>query len=353
VDSGRPPLASEEEAMTRDRRYFLQTAAAAIGLPVVEGIASRLVVTGEASAQAATYPDKPIRLVVGFAAGGPADTVARLFGNELSKFLGKPIVVENAGGAGGNIATDRVAKSAADGYTLLLAASGMIAINPSLYPSLAFDTVRDLAPISQICVQPNILVVQADLPARSVQELVALARSRPGQLTFASGGAGSTQHLAGELFKSSAGIDIGHVSYRSIAIAVPDLLNGRVTMAFAGSTVALPLVKDGKLRALAVTSLQRSPAAPDLPTMAESGFPGFDATPWFGLMAPAATPPSIIERLYHETVKVVALPGLRKKFEELGMQPIGNSPAQFASAIRAEIPFWAKVIADARIKLTE
>jgi tripartite-type tricarboxylate transporter receptor subunit TctC len=292
-------------------------------------------------------------LVVGFAAGGPADTIARLIGNELSKALGKPIVVENAAGAGGNIATDRVIKAAADGHTLLLAASGMIAINPSLYPNLAFDPARDLAPISQVCVQPNVLVVPADLPARSVQDLVALARSKPGQLTFASGGAGSTQHLAGELFKSSAGIDIRHVSYRSIAMAVPDLLGGRVTMAFAGSTVALPLVQDGKLRALAVTSLRRAPAAPDLPTMAESGFPGFDATPWFGLMAPAATPSSIVERLHQETVKVLALPDLRRKFEELGMQPIGSSPAQFASAIGVEVPYWTKVIADARIKLTE
>ena len=339
--------------MTRDRRYFLRAAAATIGWPAVACIASRLVAGDEASAQAAAYPDKPIRLVVGFAAGGPADTIARLVGDELSRGLGKPIVIENAAGAGGNIATDRVVRSAPDGYTLLMAASGMIAINPSLYPNLSFDTVRDLAPISQVCVQPNILVVHADLPARSVQELVGLARSQPGQLTFASGGPGSTQHLAGELFKSAAQIDIRHVSYRSIALAVPDLLGGRVTMAFAGSTVALPLVQDGKLRALAVTSLQRSPAARDLPTMAESGFPGFDATPWFGLMAPAATPASIIEHLHYEAAKVIALPGLRKKFEDLGMQPIGNSPTEFASAIRAEIPYWAKVIADSRMKLTE
>lgn len=336
--------------MTPDRGYFLRAAAAAVGLPCVW---SGLVGTGQASAQAAPYPDKPIRLVVGFAAGGPADTVARLIGEELSKGLGKPIVVENAAGAGGNVATDRVVKSAPDGYTLLLAASGMIAINPRLYPNLAFDTVKDLAPISQVCIQPNILVVHADLPAKNVQELVALARSQPGQTTFASGGPGSTQHLAGELFKSSAGIDIRHVSYRSIAMAVPDLLGGRVTMAFAGSTVALPLVQDGKLRALAVTSLQRSAAAPELPTMAESGFPGFDATPWFGLMAPVATPPLIIERLHQETARVLALPGLRRKFEELGMQPIGSSPAQFASAIGVEVLYWAKVIADARIRLTE
>jgi tripartite-type tricarboxylate transporter receptor subunit TctC len=339
--------------MTQDRRYFLCTTAAALGLSASACITTQLVIGGEAHAQTAPYPDKPIQLVVGFAAGGPADTVARLVGDELSKVLGKPVVIENAAGAGGNLATVRVVKSVADGHTLLLAASGMIAINPSLYPNLAFDTVRDLAPISQVCIQPNILVVPPDAPARSVQELVAFARSQPGQVTFASGGVGTTQHLAGELLKSSAKIDIRHVSYRSIALAVPDLLTGRVSMAFAGSTVALPLVQEGKLRALAITSLQRSPAAPDLPTVAESGFPGFDATPWFGLMAPAATPAPIIERLHQAAVKVLALPGLRKKFEGLGMQPIGNSPAEFALAIRAEIPLWAKVIADSRMKPTE
>jgi tripartite-type tricarboxylate transporter receptor subunit TctC len=339
--------------MTRDRRHFLCTAVAALALSASACIATQLLTGGAASAQVAAYPDKSIRLVVGFAAGGPADTVARLVGDELAKILGKPVVIENAVGAGGNVATDRVVKSDADGYTLLLAASGMIAINPSLYPNLAFDTVGDLAPISQLCVQPNVLVVHNDAPARSVQELVTLARSQPGQLTFASGGVGTTQHLAGELLKSSAKIDIRHVSYRSIALAVPDLLTGRVSMAFAGSTVALPLVQEGKLRALAVTSLQRSPAAPDLPTIAESGFPGYDATPWFGLMTPAATPATIIQHLHQAAVKVLALPGLRKKFEDLGMQPIGSSPAEFASAIRAEIPLWAKVIADSRLKIAE
>jgi len=338
--------------MTLNRRYFLQVAGAAVGLPSVACIAAPLLTAGDAFAQA-SYPDKPIRLVVGFAAGGPADTVARLVGDELSKALGKPIVIENAAGAGGNLATDRVVKAAPDGYTLLLAASGMIVINPSLYQNLTFDTIKDLAPISQICVQPNILVVHSEVPARNVQELAALARSQPGQLTFASGGVGTTQHLAGELFKSRALVDIRHVPYRSIAMAVPDLLTGRVTMAFAGSTVALPQVQDGKLRALAITSLQRSPTAPGLPTMAESGFPGFDATAWFGLMAPIATPAPIIERLHQEAVRVLALPGLRKRFHELGIDTIGNSPAEFAAAIKAETPQWASVIKESRAKPTD
>jgi tripartite-type tricarboxylate transporter receptor subunit TctC len=254
---------------------------------------------------------------------------------------------------GGNLATDRVVKSLADGYTLLMTASGMIVINPSLYQNLTFDTAKDLVPISQVCVQPNILVVHPGVAAKSVQELLALARSQSGQLTFTSGGVGTTQHLAGEQFKSAARIDIRHVSYRSIAMAVPDLLTGRATMAFAGSTVALPQVQEGKLRALAITSLQRSPAAPNLPTMTQSGFPGFEATACFGLMAPAATPAPIIELLHQEAVKGVALSGLRKKFGELGIHPIRNSPAEFASAIRAEIPYWAKVIAGSRAKLTE
>lgn len=334
--------------MTLTRRHLLQRGVAAAGLSSVACLASAASVIAEAA-----YPDKPIRLIVGFAAGGPADTVARLLGDELSKSLGKPIVIENAAGAGGNIATDRMVKSAPDGYTLLLAASGMIVVNPSLYQNLTFDTVKNLAPISQVCVQPNILVVGTDVDARRVQELVALTRSAPGQFTFASGGVGTTQHLAGELFKSAAQLDIRHVAYRSIAQAVPDLLTGRVTMAFAGSTVALPQVREGKLRALAVTSLQRSPAARDVPTMAESGFPGFHATAWFGLMAPARTPTSIVERVHREAVKVLALPGLRRAFDELGMLPIGNSPEAFASAIKAELPYWARVITDSRIRLPE
>ena len=331
--------------MMVDRRRVAQAA----GLTAMAGIACLLGAAGEVTAQP-TYPDKPIRLIVGFAPGGPADFAARVVGDELAKALGTAIVVENVIGAGGNIATDRVAKAAPDGYTLLMATSGMIVINPMLYQKLPFDTVKDLAPISKVSVQANILVVHGDLPAKSVQDLAALARARPGEFTFASGGVGTTQHLAGELFKSSAQVDIRHVPYSGIALAVPDLLTGRVTMAFANATVALPQVRDGKLRALAVTSLQRLQTTPELPTVAESGFPGYDATSWYGLMAPTATPAPIIERLHRETAKVLMLPNVRKKFDELDMQAVSSSPEEFASAIRAEIPTWEKVLSAAGIK---
>jgi tripartite-type tricarboxylate transporter receptor subunit TctC len=336
--------------MSLNRRRLLRAA----GLLLVPCIAPTLLAAGAGRAAAQpTYPDKAIRIIVGFSVGGPADFAARVIGDELSKALGQPIVIENAPGAGGNIATDRVVRAAPDGYTLLLATSGTTIINPMLYKNLTFDTIKDLAPISLVSTQSNILVVHNDVPAKSAQELAVLARSQPGQLTFASGGIGTTQHLAGELFKSMAQVDIRHVPYRGIAPALPDLLTGRVTMAFANATIALPQVRDGRLRALAVTSLQRSPALPDLPTMAESGFAGFEATSWYGLMAPAATPGSIIKRLHQETVKVLALPSLRKKFEELDMQPIGNSPEEFASAIQADIPRWAKIVQGSRMKVAE
>jgi tripartite-type tricarboxylate transporter receptor subunit TctC len=335
-----------------DRRQFLKVAIAATALSSAPRITWPLVITSDAVAQT-TYPAKPIRILVGLAAGGPADTVARLVGDELSRGLGTPVLIENVMGAGGNLATDRVAKAAPDGYTLLLATSGPIVANPILYKRVPFDPIKDFAPISRLCSQPNFLVTHIDLPAQDVQELVLLARSQPGKLTFASGGIGDTQHLAGELFKSMALADIRHVPYRSIAIAVPDLMTGRITMAFAGATVALPLIKERKLRALAVTSLTRSPAVPDLPTMAESGFPDFDVTAWFGLMAPVGTPTPIIDRLHREALRVLAVPRLRKKFDELGLATIGNSPAEFAAAIQAEIPRWTKIIKDSGATLPD
>jgi tripartite-type tricarboxylate transporter receptor subunit TctC len=296
------------------------------------------------------YPDKPIRLLAGFPAGGPSDIVARLVADRLTEALGKPVVVEDVTGAGGNIATDRVAKAAPDGHTLLMATSGMIVVNPSLYARLAFDPIKDLVPIVEICVQPNFLVIHNDVPAKSVAELVALARAQPGKLTFASGGVGTSNHLSGELFKSMARIDIQHVPYRGVSVAVPDLLAGRINMAFLVAPAALPLVRDGRLRAFAVSSLKRSPAAPDLPTMAEQGFPGFDATAWYALMAPAGTPPEIIDRLQRDMARILAQPDFRKKLDDVGMELTSRTPAQFAAAIKVEAVQWAKVIKDAGIK---
>ena len=313
---------------------------------------SALLTAGNAFAQAG-YPDKPLRVLVGFVAGGPADVVARVVGDKLIEAWGKPVVIENVTGSGGNMATERVAKSAPDGYALLLGTSGPFVIHPSLYPKLLFDPVKDFAPITQLCFTANVLVVNNDVPAKSVAELVALARAQPGKLTFGSAGVGTTQHLSGELFKTMAGLDIQHVPYRGNAAVMPDLLGGRLTMVFSSPVSALPLAREGKVRALAVTSPTRAPSSPDLPTMVEAGFPGFDATAWFALLAPAGTPEPIIAKLHREAVRILALPDVRKRFDELGMVPMGTSPAQFAAAMAAEAPLWAEVIKASGAKLVD
>ena len=303
----------------------------------------------ESPAAQTTYPEKPIHMVVGFPPGSQADSVARLLSQKLAEALGKPIVVDNAAGAGGNIAADRVAKAAPDGYTLGLLSQTQLVINPSLY-KLAYDPVKDFAPVSQVTVSPNILVVHNAVPAKNVQELIKLARARPGELTFASPGSGTGSHLTGELLKSMAGVDIRHIPYKGGPAAIPDLLSGRVTMMFSPIVAVLPVVREGKLRALAVTSLRRSSAVPGLPTIAESGFPGFEVTSWNGLLAPARTPTMIVRKLHLETVKALALPDLRAKLADLGLEGIGNSPDEFAAVIKSEIPKWAKVIKESGIK---
>jgi tripartite-type tricarboxylate transporter receptor subunit TctC len=307
-----------------------------------------LLIVGSPAAQT-TYPEKPIRMVVGFPPGSAPDTVARLLGQKFVEALGKPIVVENAAGAAGNIAMERVAKAAPDGYTLGLPGQSQLVINPSLY-KVAYDPVKDFAPVSQVAVSPIMLVVHNAVPAKSVKDLVALAKAQPGGLTFASGGSGSLTHMPAELFKSVAGLDIRHIPYKGTNAAIPDLLGGRVTMMFSPTSIVLPLAREGKLRALAVTSSRRSSAAPELPTIAESGYPGFEVTGWIGLLAPARTPATIVRKLHLETVKALALPDLRAKFADLGLEPIGNSPDEFAAAIKSEIPKWAKVIKESGIK---
>jgi tripartite-type tricarboxylate transporter receptor subunit TctC len=321
--------------------------------PLQSFVAALALLATADSGHAQTYPDKPIRLLVGFAAGGPADISARVLADRFAEAWGKPVIVENVTGAAGNVATDRATKAAPDGYTLLAAASATIVANPSLYQRLNFDPVKDLAPISQICFTPNLLVVSSELPVRSVAELVAYARAQPGKLAFGSAGVGTSQHLAGEMFKTMAGLDIQHVPYRGIAAVMPDLLGGRLTMAFGNISAVLPLVREGRLRALAVTSRQRAASMPDLPTMIEQGFADFDSTAWFALMAPAGTPAAVLEKLHRETVRILALPEVRKRFDELGMDVIGNTPAEFAAVIAAETPHWAKVIRDAGVKMSE
>jgi tripartite-type tricarboxylate transporter receptor subunit TctC len=309
---------------------------------------SALLIVGSPAAQS-TYPEKPIRLVVGFPAGSAVDTVTRLLGPRLAEALGQPVVVENVAGVGGSIAAERVAKAAPDGYTLALAVNAQMIMNPALY-RLTYDPAKDFAPISQIYVTPNMVVAHNAVPAKNIQELLALARAQPGGLTYASGGGGSSPHLAGEMLKSMANVDIRHIPYKGVVAAVPDLLGGRVTMAFAPIAQILPLVRQGKVRALAVTSLKRSPTIPEVPTVDESGIRGYEVTLWGGLVAPTGTQSTIVRKLHLETVRVLAQADMRAKFAELGLETIGNSPDEFAAIIKSEIPKWAKVINEAGIK---
>ncbi|HEY3077947.1 MAG TPA: tripartite tricarboxylate transporter substrate binding protein, partial [Burkholderiales bacterium] len=299
------------------------------------------------------YPEQTVRILVGFSPGVAPDVTGRLLAERLSNAWGKPVVVENVTGAGGNIATDRVAKSAPNGYTLGMIGNGSLVFSPSLYDKLSFDPLKDFAPITQVFVAANVLVVPSEVRAKSLPELVALLRAQPGKLTYAHAGAGTSQHLAAELFKFMAGVDVRPIAYRGTTALLPDLLAGRVTLSFANVSNVVPLIREGKLRAFAVTSVKRSAAAPDLPTMIESGYPDFEAVPWFGLMAPAGTPPAIIDRLHRETVKVLALPEVRKRLNDLGLDVIPGTPAEFAAAIEREIPRWAGVIRLAGIKATE
>jgi tripartite-type tricarboxylate transporter receptor subunit TctC len=297
------------------------------------------------------YPDRPVRIIVGFTAGSATDITARMFAQKLNVAWNVPVTVENIPGAGGSVGGDRVAKAAPDGTTLYWGANGALTINPSLLPNPTFDTVRDLAPIARVLVMPSLLVVNNDVPAKSVAELFALAKARPGQLSYASPGVGTPQHIAGELLKSLASVDIVHVPYRGVALA--DVIGGRVTMTLQNMGAILPVVRDGKLRALAVTSNQRSPIIPELPTLAESGFPGFEAISWFGLLAPAHTAAPIIAKVHEEIVKIAAQTDMRERLAQLGLEVAVNSPDEFAAVINADIAKWAKVIKDANIKLSE
>jgi len=298
-----------------------------------------------------SYPSRPVKILVGFTPGTAPDLAARILAERFSELWGTPFVVENIPGAGSNIATDRVAKAAADGYTLLMGGNSALVINPSLYETLPFDPLKDFAPISQVFIAANVLAVPPALPAITVADLVALAKAEPGKLSYGHAGVGTSQHLAAELFKHMAHVDIAAVAYRGTTAFMPDLLANRINMSFANIVNVVPLAREGKLRALAVTSIKRSALAPDLPTMAESGFPGFEAVPWFGLLAPAGTPEDVLDKLHIGTVKALAMPEVRRKFDELGLEPVGNTPAEFIAIIHKETPEWAKEIKEAGIKL--
>jgi tripartite-type tricarboxylate transporter receptor subunit TctC len=294
-----------------------------------------------------SYPEQNIRLVYGFPAGN--DIVTRIFADKLSEALGKPVIVDNVTGAGGNIAADRTAKAAPDGYTIGFLAAANITINPNIYNRLTYDPINDLVPITQIYGYANLLLVNNDVPASNVEQLVALARANPGKLAYGYNGIGTTTHLSAELFKTMAHLNIPGVPYRGPSPVAADLISGQIAMTFNSPGPLLPLVREGKIRALAVTSKTRAPFAPDLPTMDESGFPGFETIVWFGLFVPSGTPTPIIEKLNRESVKIMSSPEVRKRIFDLGQVPLGNTPAEFAEIIKTELPYYARLIKDAGI----
>ena len=301
------------------------------------------------SIQGQSYPAKPLRVIVPFAPGGSTDIFARLVAERLSASLSQPVVVENRAGASGNIGADAVAKSPPDGYTLLMATTGVMAINNALFKSMAYDAAKDLEPVIFIASITNVLAVPNDLPAKNVAELVALAKKEPGKLTFASSGAGSSTHLSAELFKSMAGIDVVHIPFKGSGQALIDVVAGRVSMIFDNMPSALPHIKGGKLRALGVTGLKRSPALPDVPTISEAGIAGYDSLSWSGFAVPAGTPRDIVQRLNRETAVILLAPDMRQKLAEQGADAIGGPPETFAEHVRKEREKWGKLVRDRSI----
>ena len=309
-----------------------------------------LLAAAASTAQAQTnYPDKPIHITVTFTTGGAPDILARLLGEKLQAVWGQPVLVENRPGAGGNTGADYVAKAAPDGYNIVLGTVGTHSINGALYAKMPYDMVRDFAPITLLATTPNMLVVHNEVKATNLKDFIALGR-KEGKMSFASAGSGTSIHVSGELFKSLTGIDMQHIPYKGRASAIPDLLGGRVTMMFDNMPSSLPLVKDGKLRALGVTSARRSAAAPDIPTIAEQGLPGFEAVSWFALFAPAGTPRPVIDKLQAEVSKQLKSTDIARKLAEIGLDTVGGTPEELASYQRSEIVKWAKVVKDSGAK---
>jgi tripartite-type tricarboxylate transporter receptor subunit TctC len=297
-----------------------------------------------------SWPTKPITYVVPFPAGGTTDTLARIIGQKLSAALGQNVLVDNKPGAGGNIGSDFVAKAKPDGYTILGGTISSHAINASIYPKLAFDPVKNFAPITLIGTNPLVLIVSPSSPAKTVKDIIAEAKAKPGVLAYASAGNGTSQHLAGELLETLAKVDMVHVPYKGSAPAITDVMGGQVPMMFDTTVVAAPQIKGGKVRALGVSSTKRVKGWEDIPTIAETGVPGYEIVSWQGIFAPAGTPPEIVKRLNAEIVKILKMPDVHERLEGLGVDPVANTPEEFAAFQKAEIAKWAKVVKDAGIK---
>ena len=325
--------------MTQAKRHTLCTLACAAAFAVLGG-----------SAWAQAWPTRPISLIVPFPAGGTTDVLARALGQELAKSLGQPVIVENKPGAGATVGADYVAKAKPDGYTLLMGAVHHT-IATSVYKKLAYDFEKDLAPITTVALVPNVLVVNPQLPAKTVPELLALAKAQPGKLTYGSNGTGTGQHLIGAQFEGMGGVQLLHVPYKGSGPLTTDLLGGQIDMSFDTVTPVLPHIKAGKLRALAVTTAKRSVALPDVPTLDEAGLKGFDMGTWFGVLAPAGTPKEVLARLNADMVKIIHSPEFRKKMDDIGADPIGDTPEQMAHQIREDTARFAKLVKDAKVSL--
>jgi len=321
------------------RRFLIATSVLLAGLALAS----------LAQAQSAAWPAKPVKIVVTFPPGGAPDTIARLLADKWGQSLGQPVTVDNKPGAGGNIGADFVAKSPADGSTLVIGTVGTHAINAALYDKMPYNHIKDFTPITFLASTPNLLVVNKNVPAGTVKELVELAKKTP--LSFGSSGSGTSIHLSGELFNTMAGVKMQHIPYKGRAQAVPDLLGGRIAMIFDNMPSALPLVKAGEVKAIAVTSASRSPAAPNIPTIAESGLPGFEATSWFALYAPAGLPKDVLARINAETVRVMALPDVKEKLSSLGLEVGTGTPEALGTFMQAETAKWAKVVKESGAKL--
>ncbi len=325
-------------------------------LPILLGLSFGFAVSLVAAAghaQTARYPDKPVKILVGFAAGGGTDVAARIVALKLGEALGQSVVVENRPGASGMIAAEAVAKSPADGYTLMMGSQTTLAVAPALYRKFAIDAARDFSGVAMAGVSPLVLVVHPSVPAQSVDDLIALAKGKPGTINFGSGGLGTTPHMAGELFSIQAGVKMVHVAYRGEAPAINDLLGGQLHVIFANLSAVIGNVRAGSLRALAVTSAQRAATAPDIPTVAEAALPGFDAATWFALVAPAGTPKDIVLRLNAEVTRLVAQAEVQQRFADLGMTIAGGTPDALDAYVKSEIGKWAKVIKDADVRAPE
>lgn len=298
-----------------------------------------------------SFPSKPMRIIVPFVPGGASDMLARLVGQKMGESFGQPVIVENRPGAGGNIGADAGAKAAPNGYTLTLAAAGFMAVNPSIYANLPYDSVKDFAPVSLLVKAPLLFVVNPKVQATSVGDFIKLAKGSPGKLTIGNGGTGTAQHLGGEYFTNSAAITVTHVPYKGSAPATTDLLGGVVDAQFDNMVTLIPHVKAGKLRALAVSSAKRSALLPDVPTIAEAALPGFETGTWYGIVAPAGTPKTVLERLNHELHRILALPEVQDKLNAQGLEPAGNTQAEFAAMIRADIAKYSKIVKAAGVKV--